>query len=402
MLQDALTVHPPIVASSPVVFAGVDTHKELHVAAVIDTGENVLGTHSFSTTRAGYRALIRWLRSFGDVRRVGVEGTGSYGAGIARHLVEAGIDVLEVDRPDRSDRRRKGKDDDLDAISAARAALHSRRTSTPKSKNGAVESLRVLRVTRATAIRARRNALQLLRMSIVSAPEELRDQVRNLTRMQLIRTCAAWRPDTTNAADPVSATRIALKSLARRILELGDEIAMLDELIAPLVTSLAPQLLDRTGIGIEVAGQLLVTAGDNTQRLRSEASFAMLCGVAPLPASSGMTQRHRLNRGGDRQANSALHLAVVTRMRVDPRTQAYVAKKTAEGQSKLEIIRCLKRYLAREVYYLLNPAASTSKGGGCRARRAGTQPARAPLPEADAGPQGQGLAARPTAQRRRP
>jgi transposase len=341
MLQDALTVHPPIVASSPVVFAGVDTHKDLHVAAVIDTGENVLGTHSFSTTRAGYRALIRWLRSFGDVRRVGVEGTGSYGAGIARHLLEAGIDVLEVDRPDRSDRRRKGKDDDLDAISAARAALHNRRTSTPKSKNGAVESLRVLRVTRATAIRARRNALQLLRMSIVSSPEELRDQVRNLTRMQLIRTCAAWRPDTTNAADPVSATRIALKSLARRILELGDEIAMLDELIAPLVTSLAPQLLDRTGVGIEVAGQLLVTAGDNTQRLRSEASFAMLCGVAPLPASSGMTQRHRLNRGGDRQANSALHLAVVTRMRVDPRTQAYVAKKTAEGQSKLEIIRCL-------------------------------------------------------------
>ncbi len=389
MLQDAHAVYPPVGVSSPVVVAGIDTHKDLHVAAVVDAGENVLGTQSFSTTRAGYRALIRWLRSFGDVRRVGVEGTGSYGAGITRHLVEAGIDVLEVDRPDRFDRRRKGKDDDLDAISAARAALHNRRTSTPKSKDGAVESLRVLRVTRATAIRARRNALQLLRMSIVSAPEELRDQVRNLTRMQLIRTCAAWRPDTTNAADPVSATRIALKSLARRILELGDEIAMLDELIAPLVTELAPQLLARTGIGIEVAGQLLVTAGDNKQRLRTEAGFAMLCGVAPLPASSGMTQRHRLNRGGDRQANSALHLAVVTRMRVDPRTQAYVAKKTTEGHSKLEIIRCLKRYLAREVYYLLNPA---SKGGG----------ARAPLPQADAGPQGQGSAARPTAQRRRP
>ena len=341
MLQDAHAVHPPVGASSPVVLAGVDTHKDLHVAAVIDIGENVLGTQSFSTTRAGYRALIRWLRGFGDVRRVGVEGTGSYGAGITRQLVEAGIEVLEVDRPDRSDRPRKGKDDDLDAISAARAALHNRRTSTPKSKDGAVESLRVLRVTRATAIRARRNALQLLRMSIVSAPEELREQVRNLTRMQLIRTCAAWRPDTTNAADPVSATRIALKSLARRILELGDEIAMLDELIAPLVTDLAPQLLARTGIGIEVAGQLLVTAGDNKQRLRTEAGFAMLCGVAPLPASSGMTQRHRLNRGGDRQANSALHLAVVTRIRVDARTQAYVVKKTTEGHSKLEIIRCL-------------------------------------------------------------
>jgi transposase len=341
--------------TSRVVIGGIDTHKDLHVAAVIDAGENVLATRSFSTTRAGYRALIRWLRGFGDVRRVGVEGTGSYGAGITRHLADAGVEVLEVDRPDRSDRRRKGKDDDLDAISAARAALHNRRTSIPKSKDGAVESLRVLRVTRNTAIRARRNALQLLRMSIVSAPEELRDQVRNLTRMQLIRTCAAWRPDTTNAADPASATRIALKSLARRMLELGDEIAMLDQLIEPLVRDLAPQLLERPGIGVEIAGQLLVTAGDNHQRMRSEASWAMLCGVAPLPASSGMTQRHRLNRGGDRQANSALHLAVISRLRIDSKTQAYVARKTAEGHSKLEIIRCLKRYLAREVYYLLNP-----------------------------------------------
>ncbi len=285
-------------ATTKVVIAGVDTHKELHVAAVIDTGEHLLGTHSFSTTRAGYRALIRWVRSFGDVARIGVEGTGSYGAGLTRHLAQAGIDVVEVDRPDRCDRRRKGKDDDLDAINAARAALHRRRTSIPKSKDGAVESLRVLRVTRNTAVRARRNALQLLRMSIVAAPEELRDQVRNLTRMQLIRTCAAWRPDSSDASDPVSATRIALKSLARRILELGDEIAMLDELIAPIVRALAPQLLDRVGIGVEVAGQLLVTVGDNPERMRTEASFAMLCGVAPLPASSGMTQRHRLNRAG--------------------------------------------------------------------------------------------------------
>ena len=350
-------------STSRVVVGGIDTHKDLHVAAVIDTAEMVLATHSFSTTRAGYRALIKWMRSFGDITKIGVEGTGSYGAGICRHLVDAGIEVLEVDRPDRSDRRRKGKDDDLDAISAARAALHGRRISTPKSKDGAVESLRVLRVTRQTAIRARRNALQLLRMTIVAAPDELRDQVRNLTRMQLIRTCAAWRPELSNAADPVAANRIALKSLARRILELGDEIAGLDQLIEPLVKALAPLLLERVGIGIEVAGQLLVTAGDNRDRLRSEASFAMLCGVAPLPASSGLTRRHRLNRGGDRQANSALHLAVISRLRVDQRTKDYVAKKTAEGHSKLEIIRCLKRYLAREVYYLLNnpnPTITTS------------------------------------------
>lgn len=340
------------------VIGGIDTHKDLHVAAAIDHQENVLGTASFSTTRAGYRALVRWLRQFGDISKVGIEGTGSYGAGITRHLGDVDIEVIEVDRPDRSDRRRKGKDDDLDAISAARAALRGQRTSVPKSKDGKVESLRVLRVVRSTAVKSRRVALQMLRAQIVSAPEELRDSVRNLTRMQLIRTCASWRPDSTDAADPVTATRIALKSLARRILELGDEIAMLDDLIEPLVRSLAPQLLERIGIGIEVAGQLLVTAGDNPERLRSEAAFAMLCGVAPLPASSGKTQRHRLNRGGDRQANSALHLAVISRLRMDPKTQAYVAKRTALGHSKLETIRCLKRYLAREVYYLLKPPAA--------------------------------------------
>jgi transposase len=348
-------------ASSGVVVGGIDTHKDLHVAAVIDTAENILGTRSFSTTRAGYRAMVAWMRSYGDIARVGIEGTGSYGAGITRHLSDAEITVLEVDRPDRSDRRRKGKDDDLDAINAARAAARGQRTTIPKTKDGSVEALRVLRVTRANAVRERKNALQLLHMTIVASPEELRDQVRNLTRMQLIRTCAAWRPDTSNATDPVSAYRISMKSLARRFLELSDEIADLDELINPIVQALAPQLLERVGIGIEIAGQLLVTAGDNPTRLRSEASFAMLCGVAPLPASSGKTQRHRLNRGGDRQANRALHLAVISRIRLDRKTQAYVEKKTTEGHSKLEIIRCLKRYLAREVFYLLaNPPAAAA------------------------------------------
>jgi transposase len=341
------------------VYAGVDTHKELHVAAVLDGSETVLGTRSFSTTRAGYRALLAWIAQFGELARIGIEGTGSYGAGLTRYLAKAGVTVLEVDRPDRSDRRRKGKDDDLDAINAARAALHQRRTVIPKSKDGAVEALRVLRVARAQAVRERRNTLQLLRMTTVSAPEELRDQVRNLTRMQLIRLLAAWRPDVSNAADPVTAYRVAFKSMARRYLELTDEIGDLDNLINPLVEALAPRLLERVGIGIEVAGQMLVTAGDNPNRVTSEAAFAMLCGVAPLPASSGMTQRHRLNRGGDRQANRALHLAVISRIRLDPKTQAYVARKTAEGHSKLEIIRCLKRYLAREVYFLLNPGQPT-------------------------------------------
>ena len=338
---------------------GIDTHRDLHMAAVIDSNGVELGTEAFGTTRAGYRALLRWMRSFGALIRVGVEGTGSYGAGVTRHLTTADVEVCEVDRPDRTDRRRRGKSDTLDAIAAARAALAGRRTSIPKSRDGMGEAVRVLRLTRSTAVRARTKAWQLLRHHIVSAPEQLRDQVRNLTRMQLIRTCAAWRPDTAGYRDPAVATRIAVQSLARRILELNDEIAGLDTLIEPLVAELAPQLLAVSGIGIESAGQLLVTFGDNPDRIHSEPAFAILCGVAPLPASSGKTQRHRLNRGGDRHANSALHMIAICRMRVDDHTKAYLARKTAEGHTKLETIRCLKRLIAREVYYLLRPPTAS-------------------------------------------
>jgi transposase len=199
------------------------------------------------------------------------------------------------------------------------------------------------------------------RTTFVAAPDELRDATRELTRMQLIRTCAAWRPDLNAAADPVVATRIALKSLARRIIELGDEVANLDEPIEWLVRELNPTLLNAFGIGVEIAGQLVVTAGDNPERLRSEAGFAMLWGVAPLPASSGQTQRHRLNRGGDRQANRALHLAAITRLCLCPRTRAYADRRKAEALSKREIIRCLKRYIAREVYRQLTTPARLDK-----------------------------------------
>jgi transposase len=335
------------------VFGGIDTHKDLHMAALVDETGAVVGTHAFSTTRAGYRALIRWMTSAGQLQRVGVEQTGSYGAGVVRHLALAGVPVLEVTGTDKAERRSRGKDDTLDAVLAARAALEGKRISVAKSRDGQIEALRVLRVARETAVKSRRSALQLLRMMIIAAPDEVRDQTRNLTRMQLIRTCAAWRPDVDAADDPVVATRIALKSIARRIIELNDEIANLDEPIERLVRELNPKLLEAVGIGVEIAGQLLVTAGDNPDRLRSEAGFAMLCGVAPLPASSGMTQRHRLNRGGDRQANRALHLAAICRLRLCPRTRAYAARRKAEGLSKREIIRCLKRYIAREVYHQL-------------------------------------------------
>ena len=348
-------------AETRVVVGGVDTHKDVHVAAVVDLHGVVLGTEQFPTTRAGYRHLLAWMRRFGEPRCIGIEGTGSYGAGVTRHLTDAGVQVLEVGRPDRADRRLRGKSDTLDAEAAARAALAGRRTSIPKTKAGGVEALRVLRLTRSTAVKARRAALQLLHNHIVSAPDEVRDPLRHLTRMQLIRVCAGARPDSGEFRNPAVATRIALKSLARRIIELDDEIATLDQLLARLVQEINPALVGALGVGVTIAAQLLVTAGDNPERMTSEAGFAMLCGVAPLPASSGKTSRHRLNRGGDRAANSALHLAVLTRMRLDDRTKAYVARRTADGLSKREILRCLKRYLARELYPLLKAVPSSSR-----------------------------------------
>ena len=336
------------------VVGGVDTHKDLHVAAVVDEVDRVLASQSFATTRHGYKQMLAWMRTFGQLRRVGVECTGTYGSGLLRYMQTAGVEVLEVTTPDKSDRRKRGKDDDLDAQNAAHAAFAGRRTVTPKSRDGMTESLRVLKVCRKTAVAARRVALQLIHNTIVCAPDELRDVLRTMTRMQLIRTLAAWRPDLSDYRNLASAYRIALKSLGRRYLELHDEIADLDVMIGAIVDELAPALVARNSIGHESAAQLLLTAGDNSERVHSEASFAALCGVNPVPASSGKVTRHRLNRGGDRAANSALHIIAIGRLRTDPRTKAYVQKRIAEGHSKLEAIRCLKRYIAREVFTLIS------------------------------------------------
>jgi hypothetical protein len=369
------------------VIGGIDTHKDLHFAAVVDVTGAVLGERAFATTRQGYRALVKWMGSFGRVQKVGVEQTGSYGAGIVRHLALAGIPVLEVTGPDKADRRARGKDDMIDAVAAARAALEGKRISVAKRRDGRIEALRVLRATRQTAVKARRAALQHLRCTIIAAPDEVRDQLRRRTRMQLIRMLAASRPDSLAYRDPAIATRIALRSLARRILELDDEIAQLDELIGPLVKELAPRMLEQMGFGIHNTGQLLVTAGDNPDRLGSEPAFAMLCGSAPLPASSGQTQRHRLNRGGDRAANSALHMAAICRLRLDPKTKAYAARRKADGLSKRETLRCLKRYLAREAYHLLTTPGDL---------HGGPRPAYPPLQRTRRGPSPTG---RPTAER---
>lgn len=341
-------------ASCHIVVGGVDTHKDLHVAAVVDDRDRVLATRSFATTRQGYRQMLAWMRSFGKVLRIGIESTGSYGAGLLRFMQKEGVEVLEVTTPDKLDRRRRGKNDDLDAQNAAHAAFAGKRTVTPRTRDGMVESLRVLQACRKTAVTARRVALQMIQNTIVCAPDGLRDTLRSMTRMQLIRTLAAWRPDLTAYRDVEAAYRISLKSLARRYLELHDEIADFDAMIDPIVAELAPDLLARNGIGRTSAAQLLLTAGDNPERLRSEAGFAALCGVSPVPASSGKTVRHRLNRGGDRGANSALHIIAIVRLRTDPRTKAYVEKRISEGHSRLDAIRALKRYIAREVFTVIS------------------------------------------------
>ncbi|MEV4483934.1 IS110 family transposase [Micromonospora coxensis] len=347
------------IAQSPVeVTGGVDTHKDTHTAAAVDAAGRVLGSAQFPATPAGYHALLAWLTGLGRLVLVGVEGTGAYGAGVARHLRQAGIDLVEVDRPDRKTRRWQGKSDPVDAEAAARAALAARATGVPKQRDGRVEALRNLRVARRSAIRQRADTQRQIHTLVLTAAEPLRTHLRGMRVDQLIAHCAGSAADHADMGQPSTATMIALRSLARRHRTLTAEIIDLDRLITPLVEQINPRLTALHGVGADVAGQLLVTAGDNPERLRSEAAFAMLCGAAPLPASSGRTNRHRLNRGGDRQANAALYRIVLCRLRWDPRTRAYTERRTKEGMSKKEIIRCLKRYIAREIYQILVPATA--------------------------------------------
>jgi transposase len=337
------------------VTGGVDTHGETHHAAVVDEVGRQLADRQFPTTPRGYRALLSWLVGFGQLERVGVEGTGAYGAALSRYLRGEGVQVVEVDRPDRKTRRAKGKSDPIDAYAAALAVLSGRAAGSPKSRDGKVEAIRALRVTRRSAVKARTQAINQLRALLLTGPAELRQQLRGLTTGTLIQTCARMRP-TGDLADPVQATKAALRRLGRRHQQLSEEIRELDAELAA-----APALLALPGVGIEVAGQLLTTAGDNPDRLHSEAAFAHLCGVAPIPASSGRTDRHRLNRGGDRAANAALHTIALSRLRWDSRTRAYLARRRQEGLTKPEAMRCLKRYIAREVYRKLTNAPHCTK-----------------------------------------
>src|SRR5918995_3498792 len=330
------------------VTGGVDTHLDVHVAAALDHRGALFGVESFETTPAGYRGLLSWLRGFGALELVGIEGTGSYGAGLTRHLHKEGIGVVEVDRPNRQRRRRRGKSDPQDAVSAARAAQSGDARGEAKTRNGNVEAMRILRVARSSARKARTQALNQMRSIIATGPEPIRAELRDLNVYRLLERTAGYRPG--QRRDVMSLTKRTLRMLARRAQALETEVAELDAILKLLVAQTAPALVARPGVGTECASVLLVTAGDNPQRLRNEATFAPLCGVPPLDASSGKHERHRLNRGGDRQANSALWHIVITRMVHDPRTRHYIERRTKDGLTKKEAFRCLKRYIAREVY----------------------------------------------------
>ncbi|GAB7005255.1 IS110 family transposase [Nocardioides sp. AN3] len=334
---------------------GIDTHADTHTVAALDQLGRQLGYATFPATTHGYGQLLCWLQAHGRISAIGIEGTGSYGAGLARYLTSRGTTLVEVDRPDRRARRKHGKSDPADAIAAARAVQAGTATGTPKTHDGVVESIRALRVARSGAIKARTAAINALRQTLITAPAELREQMTGLGQAELIATCARLRP-TEDLRDPTQAIKTALRRIARRCQHLGEEITDADRELKTLITATAPRLLEQVGVGTEVAGQLLVTAGDNPGRLRSEAAFAALCGVSPLPASSGRTDRHRLNRGGDRAANCALYTVAMVRMRYDQRTRDYVARRTEQGLSKREIMRCLKRYVARELLPLIRDA----------------------------------------------
>ena len=332
------------------IVGGVDTHADSHVAAVIDANGGILGVESVPTDESGFEALVGWLTSYGEIQVVGVEGTGSWGVGLARFLHDHEIPVVEVDRQNRQNRRRVGKSDSTDAISAARAALSGSASVIPKTRNGPVEQIRILMVARRSARSQRIETLNQLRHLIFTSPEEIRSRFKDRPRTGLVTDVAKLRPR--KGSDPVTyTTMVTMRGLARRIQHLNSEIKALDGMLTELVIDTAPSLVDLYGVGTDTAATLLVAAGDNPDRLHSERSWAHLCGVCPIPAGSGKTDgRHRLNRGGDRQANAALYRIVLTRMSGDPTTKTYVARRRDEGKNTAEIMRCLKRYVARETY----------------------------------------------------
>jgi transposase len=337
-----------------VVVGGVDCHKQTHHAFVLTEQGQRLADREFAPNSRGYRELVEWMCSHGELARVGVESTGSYGAGLCRYLRQRGLEVIDVNRPHKRLREKRGKSDPIDAEGAARSVLAGEATVIAKDSTGVDESIRQLRVARETAVKARTAALCALGELIVSAPAGLReslDKRKTLAGQAVI--CAKLRPDPSRLAEPAQAARAALRSLGRRIADLDAEIKQLDAQLRPLVSSAAPRTIALVGIGTQHARQLLVAVGQNMGRLRGEAAFARMSGAAPIPASSGQTRRYRLNPHGNRDTNRTLHLVAVVRLRYWPATRAYAERRRAEGLSNKDIVRCLKRYIARQVYRTL-------------------------------------------------
>jgi transposase len=346
--------------STPGVIGGFDCHTDTHTAAALDPLGRLLGTETFPVSRSGYRQALRWLTGFGPVLAVGIESTGAYGAGLTRHLHSHQIRVVEINQPHPHTRARRGKSDPIDAEAAARKVLSGEAGGVVKDTSGIVEAIRQLTVARDGAVKARVAALSQLFGLLVTAPAPLREQMAARKTLDGKATlCARLRPGSAHPTDPTAAAKQALRSVARRIKALDDEIAELDGQLKQLVTIAAPATLNQLGVGFRHAATLLVAAGENIDRFHTEAAFAHLCAAAPIPASSGRTDRHRLNYAGNRQANRALHMIVIVRLRYCERTQAYMQRRLTEGRTKKEIIRCLKRYVARDLYRTLRADLAT-------------------------------------------
>lgn len=334
-----------------VITVGVDTHADTHTATVCDHLGRIIVTATFDTTPAGYRQLLSWVKRRGQISSVGIEGTGSYGLGLARFLAREGIEVNEVNRTNRQHRRRRGKSDPADSEAAARSVLAGDASGAPKERNGGVEAVRVLNIARRSAVKAKTQAANQVRDLVVTAPDDIRSELRDLRTPARMAHCARWRPG--DALDTRSATRVAIRQLAQRWLALDTEAKQLQAQMRRLLDELVPSLMAEVGVSTMNAANLVIAAGQNPERLRTEGSFAALCGTSPVEASSGKHQRHRINQGGNRQANSALHIAVLIRAQRCAETRAYVARRTEEGKSQREIWRCLKRALARRFHRLL-------------------------------------------------
>lgn len=342
------------------VTAGVDTHQATHHVALIDSAGRELGDREFPATTQGYRALLDFARSLGTLEQIGVESSGSYGAGLATFLTAASIRVTEVNRPEKTTRAMQGKSDPIDAYSAARQVLSGHANGWAKAKSGPVESMRVIKIARDSAVKDRTAAISQLRDLITTAPAVLREDLIGLPSAKRVTKALTYRPDPTQHQDPTQATKLALRALARRIHALDQEVAEADKILKELTTTYLPTLSAMHQVGPQSAAQLAITAGQNIERMRSEASFAKLTGTAPIPASSGKTRRMRLNRGGDRQANSALHMIIVGRLRNHEETQTYMDRRLAEGLSKKDTLRCLKRAMARRTFHALKADLTTT------------------------------------------